>query len=257
MVKKILSCYIIVILICVGFLSSPVLAQNSANQKSEEPPDVEGVYDVKDKPNLKVRVFIHQPKTEIAPLLSCLDPDSSLPISPAGWRLPSNWTYNLNTSSVPGTIGSTSLVNLSSQSFTTWQAVTNAKVNFIEGANVYTNRKVYDGKNIIAWGSAPSSALAVTYIWYYPSTGLAAEVDTIMNKKFVWSWTPFASGVCGLSNTYDAQNILTHELGHWVGLKDMSSTDYQHATMYGYGSKAEIKKDTLTQGDKASSQALY
>ena len=59
-------------------------------------------------------------------------------------------------------------------------------------------------------------------------------------------------------NAYDAQEILTHELGHWMGLGDMyDAANYQNATMYGYGSKAEVKKDTLSTGDISGIGVIY
>ena len=79
-----------------------------------------------------------------------------------------------------------------------------------------------------------------------------------MNKKFSWSWTPYnISNLCSVQNTYDAQNILTHEIGHWFGLDDHYTTEYQENTMYGYGSKNEVKKDTLTIGDVLGLNLIY
>jgi len=45
--------------------------------------------------------------------------------------------------------------------------------------------------------------------------------------------------------------------GHWFGLDDVYDTSYRDATMYGYGSKWEVKKTTLTTGDKAGTFAIY
>jgi hypothetical protein len=259
MVKKIISCFIIVFLISLGFFYSPVLAQNSADKKSEEPPEIEGTYDVPGKPNLKVRVFVHHPKPSASPVTTCLDPDSTLPVSLTGWQLPvGDWVYRLNVASVPLLVGSNNLDLLSNAAFSAWSSAINNKVHFVRGSDTVVDQKRLDGQNIVSWGRTSGTALAVTYTWYYPSTGLVAEVDTIMNKKFPWSWTPYTIGACGLANTYDAQDILTHELGHWLGLNDMyDAANYQNATMYGYGAKAEIKKDTLTQSDKAGLAQIY
>ena len=48
-----------------------------------------------------------------------------------------------------------------------------------------------------------------------------------------------------------------HELGHTFGLNDMYDASYADHTMYGYGSRGETKKNTLTAGDAASVNALY
>lgn len=79
-----------------------------------------------------------------------------------------------------------------------------------------------------------------------------------MNEKSSWNWANQNTNLlCGWTNVYDAQNILTHELGHWFGLDDHLTANYQNNTMYGYGSKGEVKKDTLTQGDIDGINAIY
>jgi len=156
-------------------------------------------------------------------------------------------------------VGSLNFSRLADLSFAIWQntEIETANVNLkYEGSTTLT-RKALDGKNIVTFGSTSGSALGVTYTWYYPSTGMAVETDTILNKKFTWSWTPYLPDACPNVNTYDAQNILTHELGHWLGLNDHYTVDFANNTMYGYGAKGEIKKDTLTTGDKAGVNNIY
>ena len=92
--------------------------------------------------------------------------------------------------------------------------------------------------------------MGVTYVWYYTATNLVADVDTIMNKKYPWSLS------CS-TNSYNAEDILTHELGHWFGLDDEYTGNFIDNTMYGYGSKAEIKKITPENGDKAGINLIY
>lgn len=264
MYKKSFVVFVISLVFTLVSALTPVFAQNPKNSDDDETPERDGTYDVPGRPGLKVRVFVHNPKlakpTDSLSLICNLpDPDSIATVSPAGWRLPAGvWTYLLNTSSVPASVGSANLPNISADAFGRWSTATSGKVVFSRGPNTTIDRKGLDGKNIIAWGRTSGTALGVTYIWYYPATGLAAEMDTIMNKKFSWSWTPYATDACVNSSTYDAQDILTHELGHWIGLNDMyDGASFQHATMYGYGAKGEIKKDTLTTGDAAGVAAIY
>ena len=188
-----------------------------------------------------------------------LDLNSLAEVDPAGWHLPATpWVYRLNTSSVPLSVGSGNLGTIAQLSFGAWQNTSHSKVTFVKGSPTTVTRAKYDGQNIITWGKAPSSALAVTYTWYYPSTGLVAETDTIMNKRFPWSWTNQTdSSNCADANSYDSQDILTHELGHWMGLDDEYTTAYQDNTMYGYGFKQEVKKDTLTTGDIKGINKIY
>ena len=120
----------------------------------------------------------------------------------------------------------------------------------------FPGHKFSGGKNIISWGRTSGSALGVTYIRYFSSSGLAVDVDTIMNKKFLWRWANSSS--CAYPDSYDAENILNHELGHWIGLNDeYSVANFQHATMYGSGAKGEVKKNTLSTGDASGASAIY
>lgn len=264
--------FIIAILLVAAFFLSIALVQAKPDKDTDSNlPEVNGTYDVPGHPELKIRIHVYPakdvdkakpaPSTTVAPLLVCgLDPVSDAVVDPADWHLKSgDWKYKINTSSVPASVGKSNLATITSLAFTEWQSKTdlNGKVIFVSGSTTVTQAK-NDGQNIIAWGKAPGSALAVTYTWYYPSTGLVAETDTIMNQKFPWSWTNQADHPnCADPNSYDAQDVLTHELGHWAGLNDEYSPAYVNNTMYGYGAKGEVKADTLTAGDISGINKIY
>lgn len=227
-------------------------------------PEKNGDYPDPEHPGLRVRVFVHEPKLSKPSLFKSVslvcpieDPDSAAVVTPAGWKLPANWTYTLNTSGVPSSVGAKNLATIANNAFTGWTNAAGGKVTITKTPfNTTVNRAKLDGQNIIAWGKTSSNALAVTYTWYYPSTGLSAEEDTIFNKSYPWFWNA-SNTACTDSNSYDAQDILTHELGHWMGLNDIYTADYVNNTMYGYGSMGEVKKDTLTTGDIQGVQAIY
>lgn len=222
-------------------------------------PEKNGTYDDPDHPGVKVRVFVHPErptKTQSSALVCNLaDPDSTASVSAAGWKLPSAWTYHLNPSSVPSSVGGSNLPTIAANGFADWTAAANNKVTFTRGSNTTVTRQAYDNRNIVAWGRTSGNALGVTYIRYFTSTGQVVDVDTIMNKKFPWKWSN--SNTCAESSAYDAENILNHELGHWLGLDDMYTVPFIDNTMYGYGSKGEVKKNTLTTGDTAGATDIY
>ena len=222
-------------------------------------PEQDGTYDEPTaKGIVKVRVIVHKQKPVVTQnLLVCdlADPDSTAQVSAAGWHLPANWTYNLNVSSVPSTVGSANLATIASNVFSDWQGAACHQVSFLRGSNTTVDRSRYDGRNVVAWGKTSGSSLGVTYIRYFISDGLVVDVDTIMNKRVPWSWSN--SNTCANSNSYDAENILTHEIGHWMGLDDHYDGAYVDNTMFGYGSKGEVKKNTLTTGDIAGVSAIY
>lgn len=227
-----------------------------------EAPEADGVYEVPNRPGLKVQVFVHKQKQKaakaITPSLVCnlSDPNSNAVIPAAGWHLVgSTWTYRLNVSSVPSSVGASDMPTIASNAFGAWQSAIGGKINLLRGADTGISRSSYDGQNVIAWGRTSSRALAVTYTWFYSSSGQVVEEDTIFNSRVAWEWS--SSPNCAYPNYYDAQDILTHEIGHWMGLDDTYDLSYADNTMYGYGSKAEVKKNTLTSGDVAGVLAIY
>lgn len=247
--------------------------------KAPEPPEFSGDFPVPEVPGLHVRVFAHPPRptppprpgttpkptpsltpvpTENQSLVCGLsDPDVSNTVTPTGWHIiPGSITYRLNTSSVPSTVGGNNLDAIVQSGFSQYSQATGGKVNFILGANTNVSRSRFDGQNVITWGRLGSGSLGITYVWYYPSTGNLAEVDTVMNSRYKWSLSN--QDACADNKTYDAKNIMTHELGHWMGLNDMYDASlFNDATMYGYGSLGEVKKNTLTTGDKMGIFNIY
>jgi len=270
--KKILSILIVVGLV----LTVNVVFAKNAKNPGDDIPEQEGIYDVPGHPNMKVRVFVYKERPDnpgkpdkpgkpepTPPSEQCglEDPDSSEVVNATGWELPLTWEYSLNASSVPDTVGSENLETIAENSFKAWTDQVSVEIN--KGPDTLTAKYGLDGQNIIAWGRTSGRTLGVTYIWYYTSGELAgqvAEVDTIMNKRVLWMWSDplnWSDPICAYTESYDAQNILTHEIGHWFGLDDHYTEAYENNTMYGYGSKMETKKDTLTTGDIIGVKSLY
>ncbi len=241
----------------IGFSVTAVSAQKPSSNK-DNIPEKEGTYDVPGHSELQVHVHIYRAREQTNAILACTDPDSTAVDGKTGWHLPSAWTYNLNPQSAPASVGSASLPAIAANGFSAWSGAVSGKVVLNRGSDSNVTVAGLDNENIVAWGPVSSSnAIAVTYTWYYRATKTVAEVDTIMNNQLPWSWTSYASNICGAANTYDAQDILTHELGHWMGLNDKYSGNYANNTMYGYGSTGEIKKDTLATGDIKAVWAIY
>ncbi len=258
MTKKIFTILTIILVIVIGVSFNLVSAKND---KNGDIPEEDGIYDVPGHPELKVRVFVHKvrppqpPAPETTLVCELDDPNSEAVVDSAGWHLPATFTYNLNSSSVPSSVGGANLQTIAANAFSQWTSAINKKVDVSRGSNTAINRKALDGTNIIAWGRISASALGVTYIWYYPSTGEAVDVDTILNQKYFWKWSGIST--CAYTNSYDTQSILTHEVGHWFGLDDEYTSEYVNNTMYGYGFQKDAKGDTLTTGDIDGVKVIY
>ncbi len=260
-----------VFLLLVVTISALVFVPAADATKPASIPERSGDYADPEHPGIRVRVFVREPNSARAPqptptpspVLSCTDEPNGPLVSSTGWQLPaSNWVYRVNpSSSLPALISQTNWNKIVDNSFAEWNqglGSSTTKPTFVKGSNTSVNRSSYDGQNIIAWGRTSGSALGVTYTRYYSSTGEVVDVDTIMNQKFAWSWTDPTLGVCSQNaSTYDAQSILTHELGHWLGLDDEYDSTHEDNTMFGYGAKGEIEKGTLTTGDIQGLQGIY
>ncbi|HEV2757362.1 MAG TPA: matrixin family metalloprotease [Actinomycetota bacterium] len=105
-----------------------------------------------------------------------------------------------------------------------------------------SKRKVgYDGVNLVDFGPLGGGALALSYTWYEGSR--IVEVDLRLNRDD-YRWTNRPGG----KNRYQVGNIGAHEIGHQLGLDDLSDP-HGALTMFGRISRGETSKMTLGRGD--------
>ncbi len=256
--KKMILTLIVISTFLISFHSPSVLAKDTSSTIDNTIPEKNGTYDIPGKTDLKVRVFVHEPSQQLVNSSSC-DGNSDAEDGLAGWKLPSTWIYTLNTKSLPSSITPSDIKQVTTNAFSRWQTAVNNTVTFNEDTNTTTVvKRSLDGKNIIAWGKTSGTALAVTYIWYNTQTKQVVETDTIFNNHLLWTWSDPTLNQCSANtSSFDVQDILTHETGHWMGLDDEYTSNFVDNTMYGYGAKGEIKKGTLASGDVTAVTNLY
>lgn len=93
--------------------------------------------------------------------------------------------------------------------------------------------------------------IAVTLIWSNRVTKAIVEFDMVLDTDFRWGNATEDSSVM------DLQNIVTHELGHGLGLGDVYQSAAWQETMYGYAANGETIKRSLYIGDITGIKKLY
>ena len=128
------------------------------------------------------------------------------------------------------------ILNTIMASANTWDEATSSKVFNVPIIADNLQAGIHDGKNVISWGfSNQANAIAATYIWAKGSKIL--ETDCMLNTEY--AWTISTNGAPG---TMDLQNIISHEFGHWCGLKDLYYSQDFWLTMYGYAGYGTTNK---------------
>jgi hypothetical protein len=104
----------------------------------------------------------------------------------------------------------------------------------------------FDGVNAIDFGRL-GRAVGLSYVWYTNSR--IREVDMRLNKAYMWTNRP-ESG-----NRYNVKNVAVHEVGHHLGLDDLTDP-HQSLTMFGIVDRGELRKTTLGRGDVKGAELL-
>lgn len=108
-----------------------------------------------------------------------------------------------------------------------------------------------DGFNDVYWTAAlPPGYIAATFLTETSGTTIV-ERDIAFSKAYAWGDAKVSAGVM------DVQTIALHELGHWVGLRDLYGP-YMDSdkVMFGYGTTGEVFR-SLGAGDIRGRDFLY
>ena len=111
-----------------------------------------------------------------------------------------------------------------------------------------------DNLNEVYFAPLEEGTIGVTIVWgvFRGPTfqRRLVEWDQVYNSFYSW-------GGEGEADKMDLDNIVTHELGHSVGMADLYSTSCAEETMFGYATEGEIKKRNLNTGDIKGVSTLY
>ncbi len=175
-----------------------------------------------------------------------------------GLYLPGDFSIQVNLAQAPE--GALDEIQLA---FETWDGeVTTELFNDVVVITTTESGLALDGWNTVSWVRiAPPKIIAMVRIWYYDLEGAPdpiIEFDIVLNSFLKWGIDQDGEGdQYVLEKAFDVCNIMTHEVGHPVGLADLYEEEYRELTMYGYGEKGETLKISLEVGDIAGIQAIY
>lgn len=248
--KKYINIYVLLIVFVSTTGIAVAIPANDNSQTDEHNPVITIVDPVR---GIAKAEFVHHDKNnQKNTVISSLVPSSG-----TCWSTFATWNNNLPVSYVinptnPQRLNSASITSAIFASAETWDNATGKEL----FRNTYTinSRAKYgklDKKNSIVFGAASPGTIAVTTTWYYTTTKQIIEFDMKLNTYYTWGNADLNSRVM------DIQNIVTHELGHGIGMNDKYEDSCSDVTMYGYGDFGETKKRTLEPLDIMGLLSLY
>jgi hypothetical protein len=185
------------------------------------------------------------------------------------WNTPSAFPIRWQMNPVQGAnvTGSRTQAQVFEASFAAWQAVSTAAVSFVRGADTDAGtRPGGDNINLVTTNSSPgdipTGVLALTYGSVYDGPGFdpalqrtidfagqIAEADIVFN-----STVPFSTDTAAVAGKIDLQSVMTHEVGHLLGLDHSAITS---ASMFWTVSSGITYPRNLSTDDIAGISLLY
>ena len=158
------------------------------------------------------------------------------------WKSP-RVTYYVNPSGVDDALRE-SLVDAATE---IWNAAGSGFA-FVDGGRT-TAGLADDGRNVLSWSSSLPAA-TIAQASSSSSGGIIYEADIQFNNYYDWG-----DGSPG-SGTMDIQSLATHEMGHWLKLRDLYGSGDKAKVMYGYGAEEWVVR-ALAPGDAAGINWIY
>jgi len=172
--------------------------------------------------------------------------------------------YQINSTGTPDVPGTTEMDAVDA-SFRHWEGIPRSKAAFSRGADTTITVANNDNVNVIYW--AEGTKTTVLGSKNYPvtgfvaltvvvndtagaTTGLMRNADIVLNgNQFNWTTDPAAD-----PNSFDVEEIVTHEVGHVVGLEHSGVVG---STMYARTSPGQVRQRSLEADDIAGASSIY
>jgi hypothetical protein len=243
MARKLLVAVIVVVL--AGLLAL-------GGEAGAQPPTIE-VREVRGEPvvvngqELRLWVFVHPAPKATSGASYCTDGDQNDTVPAFATANPKGLAFNINPSTIPSYLDASQVIAAIKASFAAWDNAGGTRAYFTVNGTDGAAGPAPDGINTVGWAYiVPTTVLAATWVWT-DNKGVVQEADVFFNAFQKW-------GILSACNSptnkaYDVQDVGTHEAGHTVGLDHLRDPN-GYATMYPTASKGEVRKRTLTTGDR-------
>jgi len=131
------------------------------------------------------------------------------------------------------------------RAFESWEIVSSSLVSFRYAGLTKSTAVAYDGINLVTWVKEgwqyDPKTIAYTTLWV-TNTGQILDADIELNDEF-FDWSTETN-----DQQMDIQNVLTHEVGHFIGIgHSIETTDSSMFPIISFGefSKRVVKPDDL------------
>ena len=162
-------------------------------------------------------------------------------------------SYNIHTAGSDD-ISDNSHIPAIEHAFQSWSDVSGSNINLVRGADTASGSTggsghtiTFDETNSSGFFPSGSGIVAITPITYMLADGRITDADILFNgNQFTFS-TDQTPG------TFDVQDVLTHEVGHFIGL---DHSPVVSGTMWPYVSQTQWLHRSLSQDDEAGAIAV-
>lgn len=193
-----------------------------------------------------------------------------VPVGSAGQALPVRWDLN-NTAARPnvanrrvlyeigdlgtrdsgGFAGPVNEFEAVQNSFANWRNVNESEIDFeFAGSTTNAVSNAGDNRNVIHWvdSNIGTGVFAVTITTFNTTTGQIVDADMELNDRdFTWD-TLGPTSTTGIIGRAMIENVVTHEIGHFIGLDHPMNSQ---STLFFASSPGLIDQTTLEVDDRA------